>query len=146
MIGIVVSGHIKFASGMQSAIKAIVGEPEQMCFVDFIESMSTDELESALRKAAQEVNSDEGVLFLTDIPGGSPANRATAILMDTAQVEVLAGVNLPMIANAAFERDGASLNELVEILQEIGKSTMQDMRKALETAMAQEESDVLEGL
>lgn len=146
MIGIVVSGHIKFASGMQSAIKAIVGEPEQMCFVDFIESMSTDELESALRKAAQEVNSDEGVLFLTDIPGGSPANRATAILMDTAQVEVLAGVNLPMIANAAFERDGASLNELVEILQEIGKSTMQDMRKALESAMAQEELDVLEGL
>lgn len=131
---------------MQSAIKAIVGEPEQMCFVDFIESMSTDELESALRKAAQEVNSDEGVLFLTDIPGGSPANRATAILMDTAQVEVLAGVNLPMIANAAFERDGASLNELVEILQEIGKSTMQDMRKALESAMAQEELDVLEGL
>ncbi|WP_279450835.1 PTS galactosamine/N-acetylgalactosamine transporter subunit IIA [Aeromonas hydrophila] len=146
MIGIVVSGHIKFASGMQSAIKTIVGEPEQMCFVDFIESMSTDELESALRKAAQEVNSDEGVLFLTDIPGGSPANRATAILMDTAQVEVLAGVNLPMIANAAFERDGVSLNELVEILQEIGKSTMQDMRKALATAMAQEESDVLEGL
>ncbi|MNG26249.1 hypothetical protein D3C84_1112160 [compost metagenome] len=66
--------------------------------------------------------------------------------MDTAQVEVLAGVNLPMIANAAFERDGASLNELVDILQEIGKSTMQDMRKALATAMAQEESDMLEGL
>ncbi|MNR05974.1 PTS system mannose-specific EIIAB component [compost metagenome] len=131
---------------MQSAIKAIVGEPEQMCFVDFIESMSTDELELALRKAAKDVSSDEGVLFLTDIPGGSPANRATAILMDTAQVEVLAGVNLPMIANAAFERDGASLNELVDILQEIGKSTMQDMRKALATAMAQEESDMLEGL
>ncbi|MNG90341.1 PTS system mannose-specific EIIAB component [compost metagenome] len=146
MIGIVVSGHINFASGMQSAIKAIVGEPEQMCFVDFIESMSTDELELALRKAAKDVSSDEGVLFLTDIPGGSPANRATAILMDTAQVEVLAGVNLPMIANAAFERDGASLNELVDILQEIGKSTMQDMRKALATAMAQEESDMLEGL
>lgn len=146
MIGIVVSGHINFASGMQSAIKAIVGEPEQMCFVDFIESMSTDELELALRKAAKDVSSDEGVLFLTDIPGGSPANRATAILMDTAQVEVLAGVNLPMIANAAFERDGASLNELVDILQEIGKSSMQDMRKALATAMAQEESDMLEGL
>lgn len=138
MIGIVVSGHINFASGMQSAIKAIVGEPEQMRFVDFVESMSTDELEAALRNAAQEVSSDDGVLFLTDIPGGSPANRASVILMDSAKVEVLSGVNLPMIANAAFERDGASLPELVDILQNIGKSTIQDMRKALEAAMVDE--------
>lgn len=146
MIGIVVSGHINFASGMQSAMKAIVGEPEQMRFVDFVESMSTDDLETALRNAAQEVNSDDGVLFLTDIPGGSPANRASVILMDTDQVEVLSGVNLPMIANAAFERDGASLHELVDILQDIGKSTIQDMRKALEAAIVEECISEEEGL
>ncbi|BBG83992.1 PTS galactosamine/N-acetylgalactosamine transporter subunit IIA [Aeromonas hydrophila] len=146
MIGIVVSGHINFASGMQSAMKAIVGEPEQMRFVDFVESMSTDDLETALRNAAQEVNSDDGVLFLTDIPGGSPANRASVILMDSDQVEVLSGVNLPMIANAAFERDGASLNELVDILQYIGKSTIQDMRKALEAAIVEECISEEEGL
>ncbi|MCO4198277.1 PTS galactosamine/N-acetylgalactosamine transporter subunit IIA [Aeromonas hydrophila] len=146
MIGIVVSGHINFASGMQSAMKAIVGEPEQMRFVDFVESMSTDDLETALRNAAQEVNSDDGVLFLTDIPGGSPANRASVILMDSDKVEVLSGVNLPMIANAAFERDGASLNELVDILQYIGKSTIQDMRKALEAAIVEECISEEEGL
>lgn len=146
MIGIVVSGHINFASGMQSAMKAIVGEPEQMRFVDFVESMSTDDLETALRNAAQEVNSDDGVLFLTDIPGGSPANRASVILMDTDQVEVLSGVNLPMIANAAFERDGASLHELVDILKDIGKSTIQDMRKALEAAIVEECISEEEGL
>ena len=146
MIGIVVSGHINFASRMQSAMKAIVGEPEQMRFVDFVESMSTDDLETALRNAAQEVNSDDGVLFLTDIPGGSPANRASVILMDSDQVEVLSGVNLPMIANAAFERDGASLHELVDILQDIGKSTIQDMRKALEAAIVEECISEEEGL
>ena len=146
MIGIVVSGHINFASGMQSAMKAIVGEPEQMRFVDFVESMSTDDLETALRNAAQEVNSDDGVLFLTDIPGGSPANRASVILMDSDRVEVLSGVNLPMIANAAFERDGASLHELIDILQDIGKSTIQDMRKALEAAIVEECISEEEGL
>ncbi|HDO1318815.1 TPA: PTS sugar transporter subunit IIA [Aeromonas veronii] len=146
MIGIVVSGHINFASGMQSAMKAIVGEPEQMRFVDFVESMSTDDLETALRNAAQEVNSDDGVLFLTDIPGGSPANRASVILMDSDQVEVLSGVNLPMIANAAFERDGTSLHELIDILQDIGKSTIQDMRKALEAAIVEECISEEEGL
>lgn len=86
MIGIVVSGHIHFASGVASAVRAIAGEQEQMCYVDFVETMSTDELELALRQAAQAVDSGDGVLFLTDIPGGSPANRALAILMDTPNV------------------------------------------------------------
>lgn len=147
MIGIVVSGHLNFASGVQSAVRAIAGEQEQMQFVDFVESMSTDELEAQLRKAAAEVNSGKGVLFLTDIPGGSPSNRATAIMMDTEQVEVIGGANLPMIANAAFERDGVELNELVEILLEIGTSCIQDMRQQLEAAMAPvAEDDFDEGL
>ena len=52
-----------------------------------------DELELALRQAAKDVDSGDGVLFLTDIPGGSPANRALAILMDTPNVELIGGAN-----------------------------------------------------
>lgn len=144
MIGIVVSGHIQFASGMASAVKAIAGEQEQMAFVDFVESLSTDELEAQLRQAAQSVDSGDGILFLTDIPGGSPSNRALNILMDTPNVELIAGVNLPMIANAAFERDGASLPELVEILMEIGGSCMQNMRVELNKAMTVTEETACE--
>lgn len=136
MIGIVVSGHINFASGVQSAVGAIAGEQAQMRFVDFVETMSTDDLEGELRAAAAEVNTGDGVLFLTDIPGGSPSNRATAIMMDTPLVEVIGGANLPMIANAAFERDDVDLNELVEIVLEIGHACIKDMRKEFEAAMA----------
>ncbi len=147
MIGIVVSGHLNFATGMQSAVQAITGEQEQMKYVDFVESMSTDELEAQLRQAAKDVDSGEGVLFLTDVPGGSPSNRASAILMDTENVEVIAGTNLPMIANGAFERDGVSLKELVDILLDIGTSCIQDMRKELEAAMACEpEVECVDGL
>ncbi|WP_299019821.1 PTS galactosamine/N-acetylgalactosamine transporter subunit IIA [uncultured Photobacterium sp.] len=138
MIGIVVSGHINFATGIQSAVNAIAGEQEQMRFIDFVESMSTDELEEVLSQAAKEVDSGEGVLFLTDIPGGSPANRALNIMLNTENVELIAGVNLPLVANAAFERDGVSLSELVETLLEIGTSCMNDMRKELEKVMASE--------
>ncbi|MEZ8092563.1 PTS galactosamine/N-acetylgalactosamine transporter subunit IIA [Photobacterium swingsii] len=138
MIGIVVSGHINFASGMQSAVKAIAGEQEQMAFIDFVESMSTEQLEADLRQAAQDVDSGEGVLFLTDIPGGSPCNRALAILMDQSNVELIGGANLPMIANAAFEREDVTLPVLVELLLEIGTSCMQDMRKEVEALMQPE--------
>ncbi|HHB1565334.1 TPA: PTS galactosamine/N-acetylgalactosamine transporter subunit IIA [Vibrio metschnikovii] len=131
MIGIVVSGHINFATGMQSAFQAIAGEQDQFQFVDFLESMSTDDLEAELRKAVQAVNTGDGVLFLCDMVGGSPCNRAMNIMMDTPNVEIVAGVNLAMIANSAFERDGSNLDDLVETLLEIGGSTMQSMRQAL---------------
>lgn len=135
MIGIVVSGHIHFASGMQSALRAIVGEQDQMQFIDFEESMSTDQLKLALAKAAQEVNSGDGVLFLTDIPGGSPCNRAMEVMVESSDVELLAGVSLPMIINCAFEREDVTLSQLVKTLLEIGGSCMQDMRKQLALAM-----------
>jgi len=144
MIGIVVSGHINFASGIQSAVRAIAGEQAQMKFVDFVETMSTDDLEADLRAAAAEVNSGEGVLFLTDILGGSPSNRATAIMMDTPLVEVIGGANLPMIVNAAFERDSVELTELVEIVLEIGHSCIKDMRKEFEAAMASTTADEID--
>lgn len=147
MIGIVVSGHIHFASGMQSAMQAIAGEQKQMAFIDFVETLSTDQLETLLRQAAAEVDSGDGVLFLTDIPGGSPANRAMNIMMDTPKVELLSGVNLPMIANAAFERESCSLNELVETLLEIGMFSLQNMRLQFEAALSAEpETDNEDGL
>ena len=146
MIGIVVSGHINFATGMESAFKAIAGEQEQFMFVDFLESMSTDDLEAELRKAAQAVNTGEGVLFLCDVLGGSPCNRAMNIMQDTPNVEILVGVNLAMIANAAFERDGSTLDELVETIQEIGASTMKSMRKELAAITASAMADEDDGL
>ncbi|SEG56965.1 PTS galactosamine/N-acetylgalactosamine transporter subunit IIA [Vibrio hangzhouensis] len=138
MIGLVISGHLNFATGMQSAMCAIAGQQSKVEFVDFVESMSTEELEVQLRAARDKVESGSGVLFLTDIPGGSPCNRAMNIMMDTPNVELLAGVNLPMIANAAFEREDTTLVELVETLQEIGVSCLQNMRKELEASMKAE--------
>ncbi len=146
MIGIVVSGHINFASGMASAVKAIAGQQENMVFIDFVESMSTDELEIALRQAAIDVNTGNGVLFLADIPGGSPANRAMSIMMENNNVELIAGANLPMIANAAFERDGVTVEELVSTLLVIGQSTMQNLRQEFAKAMAQDDVEQGDGL
>lgn len=141
MIGIVVSGHIHFASGIASAVRAIAGEQSQMTFIDFTENLSTDQLETLLREAAANVDSGDGVLFLTDIPGGSPCNRALNILMSGGNVEVLAGVSLPMIVNAAFEREEVSLTELVAILQEIGHGGIQNMRDELASVLICEDAD-----
>ncbi|NBM13865.1 MULTISPECIES: PTS galactosamine/N-acetylgalactosamine transporter subunit IIA [Proteus] len=130
MIGLIVSGHLNFASGMASAVKAIAGEQENIAFIDFVESISPDELEEKMREAIDSMSCQQ-YLFLTDLPGGTPCNRAMAIMMQNPDVEVLAGVNLPMIVNAAFEREGCSTSELVLTLREIGQESIQDIREQL---------------
>nr|WP_282551909.1 PTS galactosamine/N-acetylgalactosamine transporter subunit IIA [Providencia rustigianii] len=132
MIGLVVSGHLNFASGMASAVRAIAGEQENMVFLDFIETISPDELEQQMRCAMQAMPCEQ-VVFLTDLPGGTPCNRAMAIMMENPSVEVLSGVSLPMIVNAAFEREGVTAKELISILREIGVSSIQDLREQLST-------------
>lgn len=130
MIGLIVSGHLNFASGMASAVKAIAGEQQDIAFIDFVESISPDELEAKMQDAITTINCEQ-YLFLTDLPGGTPCNRAMAIMMQNPAIEVLAGVNLPMIVNAVFEREGCSISELVQTLREIGHSSIQDIREQL---------------
>ncbi|EMH0062903.1 PTS sugar transporter subunit IIA [Providencia rettgeri] len=143
MIGLIISGHLNFASGMASAVKAIAGEQENMVFIDFIESISPDELEQQMRAAIQSMSCEQ-VVFLTDLPGGTPCNRAMAIMMENPSVEVLAGVNLPMIVNAVFEREDTTASELLSVLREIGMTSIQDLREQL--AMSSEPENEEDGL
>lgn len=131
MIGIIVSGHINFATGMQSAVEAIVGEQDSLEFIDFVPTMTTEQLEEQMLSSIEKMNDGSGVLILTDVPGGSPCNRGVAIMLNRSDVKVVAGCNLPMITNACFERDDVSLAELAEIVCEIGAQSMKDMAKEI---------------
>ncbi|MEE3607939.1 PTS galactosamine/N-acetylgalactosamine transporter subunit IIA [Avibacterium paragallinarum] len=140
MLGIVVSGHINFASGMRSAVEAIVGQQPQLEFVDFLESMSTDKLELQLLAAKEKVNSGDGVLFLVDLYGGSPCNRAINLLLQDPNVEVVVGVNLSMIVNAALEREEFSVSELADCLARGEFSQIKNLRQDL-TALSDDDGD-----
>lgn len=147
MLGIVVSGHIHFATGLKSAVDAIVGRQEQLEFVDFTENMSTDQLEQKLLEAYRQVNTGDGVLFLTDLYGGSPTNRATNIVINTEKTELICGTNLSMVINAALEREEFSLQELKEALLCQEMQHIKDMRAELALALQdQQTNEEQEGL
>jgi PTS system N-acetylgalactosamine-specific IIA component len=116
---------------MQSAVEAIVGEQDSLEFIDFVPTMTTEQLEEQMLSSIEKMNDGSGVLILTDVPGGSPCNRGVAIMLNRSDVKVVAGCNLPMITNACFERDGVSLAELTEIVCEIGAQSMKDMAKEI---------------
>lgn len=129
MIGIIVTGHLQFASGLQSALSAIAGDERQIEYVDYPEHCSPDQLEELLRHAMDSVDTGEGVMFLTDIPGGSPFQRAALVAADMPLGDVLSGTNLMMAAEACLERDELAFDALVEHVLSVGQESIRSVRR-----------------
>ena len=117
MIGIVVTGHGLFAEGMHSSAKMIAGENENIKYVCFKEGMGLEELSEQLSAAYNELAACDGIVVLSDLPGGSPFNTAVQCSMGhpDKKIVVLSGTNLPMIITAStmlsFESDPMALAE-----------------------------------
>lgn len=122
MIGLIVTGHGNFASGLTSSLKLIAGEPKNYVAVDFLESYSVEDLERELTKAFDELKDCDGVLVLSDLGGGSPFKTAVTIGYPKGNVEVIAGSNLPMLIEVNMGRQFIEdLNTLTEMALNTGK-------------------------
>jgi PTS system mannose-specific IIA component len=120
MIGIVVVSHGRLAEEFIAALEHIVGPQQNLCAVcigadDDMERRRRDILDSVAK-----VDTGAGVAVLTDMFGGTPSNLALSV-MDQAHVEVVAGVNLPMLIRLASIRSSRSLADAVASAQEAGR-------------------------
>ena len=99
MIGLVVTGHGLFAEGMHSSAKMIAGENEHIKYVCFEDGMGLEQLAEKLNAAYNELSDCDGIVVLSDLPGGSPFKTAVECSMGhpDKQIVVLSGTNLPMI-------------------------------------------------
>lgn len=124
MVGLLITGHGHFATGLGSSLRLITGNTENICYVDFEEDHSTDILTENINKALDELKGCDGVLVLSDLAGGSPFKSAVEckVARPDQAIEVVAGSNLPMLiegsmAMAAYD---APL-DFAESLMETGK-------------------------
>ena len=115
MIGMVVTGHGLFAAGMQSSAKMIAGENELIKYVCFEDGMTPETLAEKLSAAYTELAACDGIVVLSDLPGGSPFRTAVEVAMahPDKKIIVLSGTNLPMIVTGStmlsFEDDVEAL-------------------------------------
>ena len=124
MVGILVTGHGHFATGLGSSLKLITGLTENIELVDFEEGHSIEVLADNLNKALDNLKECDGVLVLSDLAGGSPFKTAVECkyARPDQAVEVIAGSNLPMLIEGATMMDGYdSPLELAEELIPTGK-------------------------
>ena len=145
MIGIVVTGHGLFAEGMHSSAVMIAGENDHIKYVCFKEGMGLEDLAEKLSAAYNELAACDGIVVLSDLPGGSPFKTAVevAVAHPDKKIEVLAGTNLPMIVTGVtmidFEEDPAALAE--ELL-----TTGKEFMVRFQLAVREEEDEEGDGI
>jgi PTS system mannose-specific IIA component len=103
MIGIVLVTHGNLAREFLAAMEHVVGKQEQARAISIGPDDDMEKRRADILAAAEEVDTGDGAILLTDMFGGTPSNLAISI-MDRAKVEVLAGVNLPMLIKLASVR------------------------------------------
>jgi len=130
MIGLVLVTHGRLAVEFRAALEHVVGPQEQ---IETISIGPDDDIERRRRDildAVNKVDTAGGVILLTDMFGGTPSNLAISV-MDTGRVEVIAGVNLPMLIKLASVRGERPLAEAVVEAQEAGRKYINVASKVL---------------
>lgn len=142
MIGIVVTGHGNFATGLTSSVKLIAGMPECYQTVDFVQENSVDDLEANINEAIDKLKDcEDGILIFTDLVGGSPFKTSVEISIKREEkIVVLSGTNLGMLIESSMGRSFISdIDTLADMAVNTGKD--QAMRFVLQQPRVEEESE-----
>ncbi len=127
MIGVVVAAHGNLAQELVQTTNFIVGPQENLIALSIDPSKSVEEMKNEVKRAIREVDSGDGILILTDMFGGTPANMTLSFL-EEGRIEVITGANLPMLIRLSQCRDG-SLD-----LYETAASIVEYARKSISQA------------
>ena len=124
MIGIVIITHCNLGDALIDASEFILGKrPEAMVSVSVDLNEDAEILRKKISEGIKKVDQKKGVLILTDMFGGTPSNLSYSFL-EEGHVEVLSGVNLPILIRAANIREDGDLSSLAKSLEAFGKKSI----------------------
>lgn len=124
MIGIVIVSHRQLGDALIDAAEFILGEkPEAVAAVSIDLNESVDKLRAKISDGMKAVDQKAGVLILTDMFGGTPSNLSYSFL-EEGRIEVISGVNLPILIKAINTRTQMDLSKLAAALETYGKTTI----------------------
>ena len=124
MIGIVIVTHARLGEALVEAAEFILGyRPQATVAVSIDLTQKADDSHKKIAEGIKAVNQNDGMLILTDMFGGTPSNLSYSFL-EEGQIEVLSGVNLPLLVHAVNHREKMALSELVTNLEAFGKKSI----------------------
>jgi PTS system mannose-specific IIA component len=120
MIGLVLVTHGRLAAEFITAMEHVVGPQERIEAICIGPDDDMERRRNDIAKAVKKVNEGKGVIILTDLFGGTPSNLAIS-LMRSAEIEVIAGVNLPMLIRLEGARKTMDVKAAVAAAREAGR-------------------------
>jgi PTS system mannose-specific IIA component len=124
MIGLVVATHGNLGAELLASAQMIIGPVLNARSVSINQENSMEDIRDAIDKAIKEVGSDDaGVIIVTDMFGGTPANVSMTFL-EPQSIEVLTGANLPMLLKFFNSQESLGLDELAGILKSYGQQSI----------------------
>ncbi len=123
MIGAVIITHGDLGRALLEAARIIKGGMDKIMPVTIEDYNDVEALRGRLLRAVSEVDGGSGVMVFTDLFGGTPTNIAMSILEDR-EVEIMTGVNLPVLIKFDSMREGKSLREVATFLEDYGRKSM----------------------
>lgn len=124
MIGIVIVTHSRLGDALIEAAEFIVGDkPDDIVPVSIDLNENADKLRNKIAAGIKKVNQKDGVLIMTDMFGGTPSNLSYSFL-EEGRVEVISGVNLPIVIRALNTREKTDLSQLAANLEKFGKKSI----------------------
>jgi len=120
MIGMVLVAHGHLASEFRAALEHVVGPQKQIASISIGPEDDMEQRRKDIIEAVKKVDAGDGVVVLTDMFGGTPSNLAISV-MNGGNIEVVAGINLPMLIKLASVRDASSLEQAVMQAQDAGR-------------------------
>lgn len=120
MIGLVLVTHGRLAEEFKSALEHVVGPQDRVATICIGPDDDMEQRRQDILRSVEAVNDGSGVVLLTDMFGGTPSNLAISV-MDGGSIEVVAGVNLPMLIKLASVRNEKSLADAVEEARTAGQ-------------------------
>ena len=123
MVGFVIVTHGKLADELIDTAKQIVGDLKGVEGVSISSACSPEKARNDILKAIKSLDGVNGILILTDLFGGTPSNLSISFLEDK-KVEVVTGVNLPMMLKLSSVQEEMDLEELAQYIQSYGKENI----------------------
>jgi PTS system mannose-specific IIA component len=123
MIGLLIITHGLLAKEFLEAAEFIVGAVESVECISIDAMKDSKKLRDMIEKKIDSLNQGQGVLVLTDMFGGTPSNLALSFLQKNT-VEIVTGINLPMVIAIAHHREGHSLAEIADMAKTAGQRSI----------------------
>jgi PTS system mannose-specific IIA component len=123
MVGILIVSHGRLAEALITSVQFLVGSLQKIRGVSIWPKDKGKEVRDRIQREIKEVDDGDGVVILTDVLGGTPTNLSISFL-EKEKVEVVTGVNMPMLLTLSSYRKGRSLREIGKLVKKSGRRSI----------------------